>query len=84
MRFDCSSHIPDEKGAGDKKFKSNHQTFSAGGYGQLGTRLVEGLVKLLLRMTSGRLLEAWHFRSVQKNAAVAHLQLLDDPIKQPW
>jgi len=39
VRFDCSSHIPDEKGVGDKKFKSDHQTFSAGGRGRLGMRL---------------------------------------------
>ena len=42
----------------------------------LGTRLltrwpVEGLVKLLRRMTSGRRLEAWHFRSLPRNAITA-------------
>ena len=31
LRFHCSSHIPDEKGVSHRKFKSNHQTFSAGG-----------------------------------------------------
>ena len=46
--------------------------------------VVEGLVKLIRRMTSGRRLGARHFRSVQKNAAVACLQLLNGPIEQPW
>ena len=32
---------------------------------------VEGLVKLLRRMTSGRRLEAWHFRSLPRNAITA-------------
>ena len=40
FKFDYSSHVPNEKGFSDKKFKSNHQTFSAGGRGRLGTRLV--------------------------------------------
>ena len=29
LQFYGSSHIPDDKGANDKKFKSNHQTFSS-------------------------------------------------------
>lgn len=37
--FDCSSHILDKKGISDKKFKSNHQTFSPGGHSQLGMTL---------------------------------------------
>ena len=37
--FDCLSHIPDGKGSSDKKFISNHQTFSTGGCGQLDMRL---------------------------------------------
>ena len=42
---------------------------------------MEGLVKLLRRMTSGRRLEAWHFRSMQKNATIARSQLLDGPYR---
>ena len=30
QQFNSSSHLPDEKGVSDKKFKSNHQTFSTG------------------------------------------------------
>ena len=41
---------------------------------------MEGRVKLLRRMTSGRCLGAWHFQSVQKNAAVARLQLALKPV----
>ena len=37
--FDCLSHIPDGKGSSDKKFISNHQTFSTEGCGQLDMRL---------------------------------------------
>ena len=37
--IDCLSHIPDGKGSSDKKFISNHQTFSTGGCGQLDMRL---------------------------------------------
>ena len=35
-----SSHIPDEKGVSEIKLKTNHQTFSTGGHGRLGTRLL--------------------------------------------
>ena len=48
----------------------------------------EGLVKLLRRMTSGRCLAAWHFRSLPRNAVgtLQHLahnnQKID--IKQSW
>ena len=37
--FDWLSHIPDGKGSSDKKFISNHQTFSTEGFGQLDMRL---------------------------------------------
>jgi len=37
---DCSSHIPDEKSVSDKKFESDHQMFSTGGCGRLGTKLL--------------------------------------------
>ena len=37
-----------------------------------------------LRKDVSRRLRAWHFRSVEKNAAVARLQLLDHPLEQPW
>ena len=46
LRFHCSSHIPDEKCVGDKKFNSNHQMFSTGGRGQLGMRLYMYLASL--------------------------------------
>ena len=36
------------------------------------TNVVEGLVKLLRRTTSGGRLEAWNFRSLLKTATIAH------------
>ena len=33
LQFYCSSHTPDKKGVSNKKFKSNHQTFSGVGGG---------------------------------------------------
>ena len=57
LQFHSSSHIPDEKGVGDKKFNSIHQMFSTGGHGQLGMRLYMYLASLRRR---GRRKSTWY------------------------
>ena len=50
--FNSSSHIPDEKGFSDKKYKPNHQMFdfSTGGCRRLGMRLPGTIRWLILEL----------------------------------